>query len=468
MLIFKLNFIINSENNKYNKMKNVLIVFSILFSSFQLYCQDIMQMDVAKYKKICQENIYKDYKGMLKEPKGVLKYPYVTPGSQTYATQLWDWDSWFSSIALDQITANIGTKKDKDEVQKYEQGCVLNFLSFQKYGWIPIVISHDSPELDKYCPENPWNVNIHKPMLAQQAAFITQRNDGDATWLNEKFEDLQFFVNHYISNQRHKETGLYFWINDEMIGIDNDPATFFRPEKSSANIFLNCLMYKELLAMVYLCKQLNREEIGIAYANEAESLKQAIRKNCWDEWTGFYYSCDLNLLPIKAPDKFNHLHSGNPRTYSCLIQRLHTFTGFMAMWAGIATPEQAKRMVEQHYKDTATLNCNYGIRSMSKLEKMYDLRATGNPSSWLGPVWGVSNYIVFRSLVNYGYNREAKEIAEKTILLFGKDYEQNGALHEYYLPDSGMPVLNKGFQDWNYLVINMAAWLDGNQVIHEF
>jgi len=96
------------------------------------------------------------------------------------------------------------------------------------------------------------------------------------------------------------------------------------------------------------------------------------------------------------------------------------------------------------------------------------LRASGNPSSWLGPVWGVSNYIVFRSLLNYGYTQEAKEMVQKTIMLFGKDFEKTGALHEYYLPDSGQPVLNSGFQNWNYLVMNMAAWLDGKPVISEF
>ena len=67
-----------------------------------------------------------------------------------------------------------------------------------------------------------------------------------------------------------------------------------------------------------------------------------------------------------------------------------------------------------------------------------------------------------------GYTEEARELAEKTILLLGRDYERFGALHEYYLPDNGEPVLNKGFQNWNLLVLNMAAWLDGKEVISEF
>jgi len=99
---------------------------------------------------------------------------------------------------------------------------------------------------------------------------------------------------------------------------------------------------------------------------------------------------------------------------------------------------------------------------------MYDTRASGNPSSWQGPVWINVNYLVFRGLINYGYTKEARELAEKTILLLGRDFERFGALHEYYLPDNGEPVLNKGFQNWNFLVLNMAAWLENKDVVTEF
>ncbi len=98
---------------------------------------------------------------------------------------------------------------------------------------------------------------------------------------------------------------------------------------------------------------------------------------------------------------------------------------------------------------------------------MYNVRATGNPSNWLGPIWIISNYMTFKGLVNYGFNDDARELANKTIKLLGRDYERFGALHEYYLPESGEPVLNKGFQNWNYLVLNMIAWLEGKKTVSE-
>ena len=152
-------------------MKKQFSIISLLIIVSGLFAQNLNQTIVNKYKNICREKIYKDYKTMFKEPKGVLKYPYITPGSSSYATNLWDWDSWFTGIALDQIVTDNGSEKDKLEVKKYEQGCVLNFLSYQSSGWIPIVISDNSLEVSKLVPQNPHNVNMHKPMLAQQAAF---------------------------------------------------------------------------------------------------------------------------------------------------------------------------------------------------------------------------------------------------------------------------------------------------------
>lgn len=315
---------------------------------------------------------------------------------------------------------------------------------------------------------------MHKPTLAQHAAFIVKNMGGDAEWLREDFYTLQAFVAKYLNFHRHKATGLIYWETDEAIGVDNDPSTFYRPHGSSGSIFLNCLMYKELQAMAYLADCLNLTDISIFFEKEAETLKTNIRKHCWDERDRFYYSVDLNLLPVEKPDIEGlypgdlYLHVGQPRTYDCLIQRFSVWSGFMAMWAQVATPEQARQMVQIHFCDTTSFNAPAGIRTLSPLEKMYNVRASGNPSSWAGPIWINVNYLVFRGLLQYGYEKEAREVAEKTILLLGRDFERFGALHEYYLPDNGEPVLNRGFQNWNFLVLNMIAWMEGRPVVTEF
>ncbi|MGH7952554.1 MAG: MGH1-like glycoside hydrolase domain-containing protein [Limisphaerales bacterium] len=429
------------------------------------------QTETQHYISVIKDHIFKDYKGMFKPAKGYLKHPFITPGCSSYQDQLWDWDSWLTDVALRQILLENGSAKDKQQAFKYEQGCILDFLDSVNNGYIPVVISPNNKNIMDTDGTNfiQWEHNMHKPCLAQHAAFLVKLNGGNAEWLRDEFPKLQAFVNCYYNHYRNKATGLYFWETDECIGVDNDPSTFFRPYGSSGSILLNCFMYKELEAMVYLAGRLNETEIGNSYQKEADELLQAIRKNCWDPKDGFYYSVDLNLRPVTQPrDKAWQFHMNQPRNWDCLIQRLGVWSGFLAMWSGFATPEQAKEMVEKNLLDTNTFDAPYGICSLSKMEKMYDVRATSNPSNWLGPIWINANYFVFRGLVKYGYNDEARKLVEKTIKLIGMDYEKSGTLHEYYLPENGEPVMNRGFQDWNYLVLNMIAWYQGKPCVEEF
>lgn len=425
--------------------------------------------DWKKFLEPIEEYVTKDYKKMYREAGGNLTYPFLVPGV-TYSDQLWDWDSYYASIAIRQILTSNKNKSKIKEFKKYEKGCVLNFLENVGIdGWVPIVIQKDAvySELMRgfIKPKDLYSENMHKPMLAQHTAFLVKTYE-DTDWMKESFSKLQFYIENYRMYRRNVPTGLYFWTTDHYIGVDNDPSTFYRPPGSSASIYLNSFMYKELLAMEYLADKLGMPERVAYYKKEAETLHQAIQELCWDERDESFYSVDINLMPIQKENW--GLHSGSPREYDGLIQRIDYWTNFLPLWAGIATPEQAKVIVEKHLLDKKRFNAPYGIRTLSKMEKMYNLKASGNPSNWQGPIWGISNYLVWRGLVNYGFDKEAKEIAIKTITLFGKDLEENNTLHENYDPDTGKPILHPEFQNWNFLVLNMMAWLEGKEVISGF
>jgi putative isomerase len=428
-----------------------------------------------EHRELIKQHIYSDYKLMFKQPTGIaLKYPYITPGSRQYAAVLWDWDSWLSNVALRQILNDIGSEADKAEALAYEQGCVLNYLAYTspEDGYMPMVVDAETNP-DRIKPADIYSTNMHKPCLAQHAAFLIRENGGEAEWIRQGFVRMQAFIRNYHEHHRHKATGLYYWQDDLAIGVDNDPSTFSRPNGSSASIYLNCLMYKELLAMAYIADRLALADEAARYNDMAAVLKKAVQEHCWDEKDGMYYSVDINLLPYTGEPEYIFgkpfvLHEGAPRDYPCLIQRLGCWSGFMALWAGIATEQQAERMVKENLMDERTFCAPYGVRTLSKLEKMYNMRPTHNPSNWQGPIWGVSNYMVFRGLADYGFKKEARTMAQKTVALYGSDLKKEGALHEYYNPDTGEPIINKGFQNWNYLVLNMIAWLEGRKVVREF
>jgi putative isomerase len=404
------------------------------------------------------------WRDMLLEANGSLACPCLQPGSAQYQNVLWDWDSWLTNIALRQIVGELEDEGTLEEIAPYERGCVRNFLSYtSRRGWIPIVIGADRTVKE---PEDLFSENMHKPCLAQHAAFLVRNAGGDAEWLREDegLYRLLKFINNYRNHHRH-DCGLYFWQTDGGVGVDNDPCSYDRPPRSCGSIYLNCMMAKELEAAAYLCERLNLDEVGAAYRADAVALKEAVNRYCWDERDGFYYSVDFNLV---EPDRRGRHHFGQLRDWPCLVMRIGVWSGFMALWAGIADAERAARVVGEHYRNTKTFHAPFGVRSLSKMEPMYNLRPSGNPSSWLGPVWGIANYMTFRGLVRYGFEDDARDLAEKTVRLFGRDIERFGAMHEYYQPENGEPILNRGFLDWNPLVLNMIAWLEGKDSVVEF
>ena len=382
----------------------------------------------------------------------------VVTKKNSYPGQLWDWGNWANNIAVRQIATEQGTA---DALFAYEKGSVMNFLNEQRAdGSIDIVIASEPKfDLSAIMPHK----NVHKPVLAQHVAFISKYTL-DIPWLKEIFPKLERFVSFYEENAKH-ESGLFYFFDDFAIGVDNDPATFYRPDNSSASIFLNSLMYMELGAMAYLASLIGEKEKQAQYTAKRTELKDAINRHCYDEKDGMYYSCDVNLRPI---DKNVLLHSGAPRHYSTLLQRLGCWSSFLPLWAGIPTQAQAERIVKENLLDEKAFWAEYGVRSLSKYEKMYRIVGSGNPSSWQGGVWILSNYFVFKGLLRYGYAQEGKALAEKTVSLLAQDFAKNSAFHEYYHPETGEGMFNKGFSSWNTLLANMLAYLDGKPVIEEW
>lgn len=412
---------------------------------------------MTNYEEIVYSFIKEHYYKILREPRGQLKHKFIVPGA-VYSKTLWDWDSWLTDVAITQVAVNEGSLKD---FFPYQKGCIENFADFsdKETGRTYIMISDKETLPDSSLK---GTVNGGKPVLIQHALFIAKTHN-DYEWLRPLYKKLAGHLSYYDNYCRH-ESGLYYFIDDTAIGVDNDPCTFYRPRCSSGSIFLNCLMYKEKSAMAELSEKLGMFAEAKKYCEEAETLKKTVQELCYDERNGFYYSVDLNLLPI---DPNQPLHSGCPRNWSTLIQRIDVWSGFMAMWAGIATKEQAERMVKENYLDERLFYAPWGVRTLSKCEKMYQIVKSGNPSCWLGPIWGVSNYITFRALLKYGYDDLAEELADKTIKLFGRDIAECGEMHEYYDPETGRGVNNQGFQSWNLLCANIISWQKNGTAVCE-
>lgn len=394
---------------------------------------------------------------LLKAPQGQLKHPYVVPGAGMYENQLWDWDSYWSTRALLALTRQ-GDAPLRRRVWEHGRGCLQNFLDHQAAsGAVPILIAPDNPDAF-HCLDAPdGRLNQAKPVLAQFALLLAEEA-GEFDWLAPLHEPLQRFHRRWEERYR-SDVGLLVWGSDVATGVDNDPTTYGRPEFSSANLLLNCLYIADLEAMAAVSERLGRTSAVADARARAARLGELVRAHCWDARDRFFYTVDVQCRDRRA-ELIPGARRGMDLGWSSLPLRIQMFTGFLPLWCGAATKEQAEILVAEHYRNPDTFFAPAGVRTLSRREPMYSLAASSNPSNWIGPVWGLPNYLVWRGLRRYGFATDATELARKTVRLFSDDLASSGTLHEYYNPETRQPIMNPGFMDWNALAIEMIAMED--------
>jgi Glycogen debranching enzyme len=403
---------------------------------------------------------------VMKQPYGNYKFPFIDPGSPAYSGNLWDWDTFWAVYSLINVADNENVPEDfAEKVKLHAKGNVLNFLNFQlPDGYIPMMVNNpNDPEpylLKKHTDGE--ILNMHKPFLCQQICLASGYS-GSFDWIKEKLPKLELYFNCYDTYYYNQTCGLYVWADDVMIGVDNDPSTFGRPRFSTAGIFLNSFLVREFQSMAKIYENFDNKEKAEHYNKKAKTLAQKIQSECWDNRDKLFYSVDVDI----KSRPYDWFHKGLGVFWNTLFIKVRCWSSFLPMLVGIATKEQAAELVK-HITDEATFWSPYGIRSLSRDEKMYNCEATGNPSNWLGPIWIITQYVVFRGLMNYGYQKEAKDLCERTLKLLGDDLRKTNTLHEYYVPETGEPVINGGFVNWNILALNMADELENKESAGRF
>lgn len=389
---------------------------------------------------------------VLKEAQGALKYPFIDPGEGREGN-LWDWDSYWTAYGLMQAfgTFDGGVLEQagltKERVLRHAKGCVQNFLDKQcQDGFTPIVISAEGAFSDFFVKEHEKGVPVNqmKPFLCQAVYHICQF-DGDYGWVD--VNRLFAYMNYYERAQKDESTGLFFWQNDVMIGVDNNPTVYFRPDRSSADVCLNSFMYAEYKAFATLLKRLNHKRAE-EYANKAAELKESVNEYMWDEKDGIYYSQDLDLRKGGLKIGGAEFHQGLP-AWKTIPIRIRFWGCFLPLYVGLCDKKRAKKL-RAHIR-TKEVTGKFGVRSLALNEPMYNLEKSANPSNWLGAVRALSSYCVWKGLKGYGFKKDAEKLRKKTVKMLGENIIQRGDTFESYHPDTGKPNLYPGFLSWNLL-----------------
>jgi len=392
---------------------------------------------------------------LLRPADGILKHPSVAPSlpGKRYSTQLWDWDTLWTSHGLFRLAALQHDKSLKRKLCEHVSGSLLNFLEHASVdGRIPILMTPNNPDPLRVLGANASSKNQAKPVFGQLGLLAADQH-GEVGWLAPSFDKILGFYEAWTAHNT-SSIGLLVWGDDVAIGDDNDPTTFGRPSFSSANLLLNCLFHQDLLASAELARRIGRSTDHDRLLVQAETLAQRIQMYCWDPRDSYFYSVDVQCVDRRA-ELIPTVPRGMDMSWKCLPMRIQMFTGFLPLWCGIASQAQADELVRINYLADDRLRAPWGVRSLSSRESMYSVAFSSNPSNWLGPVWIIVNYFAWKGLQRYGFHKEAADLADKTISLLALDLKVNGSLNEYYHPDTGAALSHKGFMDWNLLVLEM-------------
>ena len=135
----------------------------------------------SQYRELITDYAYANYKSMFREPSGILNYPFIVPGA-CYDDSLWDWDSYFTNVAIRQL---FEFKGESEDFIKYERGSVINFLEKTRdSGCTPHLLT---PVRDVISEHPEYETNTHKPVLAQHVAFVLKETGEDTEWFKPFF-----------------------------------------------------------------------------------------------------------------------------------------------------------------------------------------------------------------------------------------------------------------------------------------
>lgn len=379
-----------------------------------------------------------------------LEHPYVVPGGMF--NEMYGWDSYFILRGL-----------LRDGQRDLAQGMVRNFFfEIEHYGSVlnanrtyyltrsqpPFLTSmvmaiHDTLRGDE---ARAWLAEAYPYLVRDHALWLEEAHQAGDTGLSRYFDYGQgpvpelaadpknyygdvvaFFLGHpdegatflqqvdpsnpppnhvgpvYIqSPDAYVLTADYYQGDRAMRESGFDVSFRFGPYSARTHHFapvdLNSLLYKTETDLETISTLLDRPDDARAWHARAAERHQQVDRYLWDAQRGLYFDHDFT--------------TGQRSTYAYA-------TTFYPLWVGLASPEQARAVVNQ-----LALFEQAGGLAMSQQQ-------TG--AQWDYPYgWAPVQLLAIEGLRRYGYNSEADRLSRKFLDMVAENFRREGTIHEKY------------------------------------
>lgn len=165
-----------------------------------------------------------------------------------------------------------------------------------------------------------------------------------------------------------------------------------------APVCLNSLLYKTEIDLAQMSATLGKKEDSEKWRRLAEQRKGAMQKHLWDGARGEFVDFDLDK---QARSSYEYI------------------TTFYPLWAGIATPDQAKDV----------------MRHIDRFEQPGGLVMSPHETGgqWDFPyAWAPTQLLAIEGMRRYGFNADADRVSVKFLSMVMENFQRDGTIREKY------------------------------------
>jgi alpha,alpha-trehalase len=365
-----------------------------------------------------------------------LPRPYVVPGGRF--NEMYGWDSYFIQVGLLR-DGELERARDMVENFVYEvnhYGTILNanrtyYLSRSQPPFLTRMIlgvfraKPDSAWLRSTLPaiEAYYRFWTSEPHLVSETGLSRyyDRGDGPAAEVLSDERDAQGRTHYdrareyfrtqpiegydparYYDRARDRLTDLFYKGDRSMRESGFDPSNRFGTLNVDVihytPVCLNALLYAMELDVAEIREALGQPDEARSWTSRASARRTAVDRHLWDEQAGMYF--DYN--------------------FETRQRRHYEFaTTFWPLWAGLASPDQARRV----HDNLATFEAPGGILTSTRV----------SGSQWDAPFgWAPLQLLAAQGLRRYGYHDAADRLSRKFLALVVKEFEEHGTIVEKY------------------------------------
>lgn len=321
---------------------------------------------------------------------------------------LFEWDTFFAGLMSAAQDKDFACQQVRSIMQEMtEDGMIPNFGA-----------------------QNACSIDRSQPPVGAYCILKLYRQFGDTGLLEETYEKLTRWNSWWMKNRDGNGDGLLEWGSNPYpegrrvqyeadnhqaamyeSGLDNSPmydGVEFNKQTHTmeyADVGLNALYAMDCWALAGISRILGKMERAALLEKEYSRMRETMQKELWNEKTGIF-------LNRHWDGRFNYRLSP---------------TNFYPLIAGIATHEQAERMVKEHLLNEEEFWGRYVIPSIARNDPAFP-----DNNYWRGRIWGPMNFLVGEGLKRYGFHDTAYRFAQKSQLLFRQEWQEKNHIHENY------------------------------------